>query len=487
MGILDASVAAATALRFGDFELRLDSGELLRGGVQVKLQLQPARVLAVLALRAGEVVSREEIRNAVWGEESHVDFDLALNYSIRQIRLALDDSAEQPRFVATLPRVGYRFLAPVESRREADSSPPEAPEPSRQRARSVVKGFRGSWRLILAAALALVSLVSLIALRSRGNGGRDLPSQEAMSAYLEGRYLEITDPEKAPNAFHKATMLAPDFAPAWAALAHALLEEQRPAREVMPLVETAEKKALQLNPKLPLAHLDRAMRLVQYEYDWHEAEQEFRRALALDPQRPDTHFEYAMLLAVRGRHAEALDQVEQAQYLQPARPIGQLPWFYYLARRYDEAIEKAQHQIGLLTAKTSEGNPTQHDLFWAFRTMTLASLAKGDQEAALGAARAEEHWLGEKEPESLEDFWSAKEERFAKVGPYCPSYAVVPAVELGQRERALDLLLQICHEKSDPLVAFVRVDPLYDSLRSHPRYQELLRCVKLTDEPKKSS
>src|ERR1700733_15473152 len=80
----------ADSLAFGDFELRRDSWELLRAGVPVKLQQQPARVLAMLALQAGVAVPREEIRRAIWGEASHLDFDLALNYCIRQIRRALN-------------------------------------------------------------------------------------------------------------------------------------------------------------------------------------------------------------------------------------------------------------------------------------------------------------------------------------------------------------------------------------------------------------
>ncbi|HEX3554022.1 MAG TPA: winged helix-turn-helix domain-containing protein [Thermoanaerobaculia bacterium] len=495
MAILDEhQPPAATSLRFGDFELRLDSGELLRSGVRVKLQLRPARVLAVLALHAGEVVSREEIRQAVWGKGSHVDFDLALNYCIRQIRRALDDSAEQPCFVATLPRVGYRFIAPVEVR-SREPAPPlrSVPSPATP---AVPQRTRSIWRQIFAGALALLALASLIALRSWGarTHDHDLPAarsatpaipEEAMRAYLEGQYFAAhAQSDKARDAFQRAAGLAPGYAPAWAALAHALLEDQRPARELEPLVEAAERRALTLDPQLALAHLNRAERLFRFEYDWREAEQEFRRALALDPQEPEAHFEYATLLAARGRHPEALEQVEQSLNLQPELQLrAPHPWVYYLARRYDEAIARARRQIELAPATTSETNPTQPELFWAFRTLVLASLAKGDREAALVAARAEARWLGNPEPASLDDFWADKERRFAKLGPNRPWYRVVPAIELGDRERALDLLFQQCRERSDAMIPFLRVDPLYDGLRSHPRFRELLRCANLADAP----
>jgi DNA-binding winged helix-turn-helix (wHTH) protein len=101
-------------LRFGIFELDYRTGELRRAGAAVKLPPQPFKVLWLLASRPGEVVSREEIRQALWGEDTYVDFDSGLNFCINQIRRALRDSAESPRFIHTLPRRGYRFLATVE-------------------------------------------------------------------------------------------------------------------------------------------------------------------------------------------------------------------------------------------------------------------------------------------------------------------------------------------------------------------------------------
>jgi DNA-binding winged helix-turn-helix (wHTH) protein/Flp pilus assembly protein TadD/TolB-like protein len=113
-------------LRFADFELRPDSGELLKAGTPVKLQPQPARVLAILASRPGEVIEREEIRRLVWGD-SFLDFDANLNFCIKQIRQALGDSATAPRFIETLPRRGYRFLMPVSQEEPRASVPPPPP------------------------------------------------------------------------------------------------------------------------------------------------------------------------------------------------------------------------------------------------------------------------------------------------------------------------------------------------------------------------
>lgn len=101
---------------FGAYEIDLATGELRRDGVPVPLQRQPARVLARLVARAGTLVPREELHAAIWGNNGvHVDFDRGLNYCIRQLREALDDDAKTPRFIETVARQGYRFVAVVDT------------------------------------------------------------------------------------------------------------------------------------------------------------------------------------------------------------------------------------------------------------------------------------------------------------------------------------------------------------------------------------
>jgi len=100
--------------RFGLFEFDAAAGVLTREGVPVRLQPQPARVLAILVVHAGEVVTRDALRQEVWSNGTFVDFERGLNFCIAQIRSALGDSADEPRFIETLPRRGYRFIAPVE-------------------------------------------------------------------------------------------------------------------------------------------------------------------------------------------------------------------------------------------------------------------------------------------------------------------------------------------------------------------------------------
>ncbi len=101
-------------MRFGVFELDVASAELRREGLPVKLQPQPVKVLTLLAEKAGNVVTREELQAAVWGDSTFVDFDRGLNFCVLQIRNALGDDADNPRFVQTVPRRGYRFVAQVQ-------------------------------------------------------------------------------------------------------------------------------------------------------------------------------------------------------------------------------------------------------------------------------------------------------------------------------------------------------------------------------------
>src|SRR6184192_2174361 len=101
-------------IRFGVFEVDLPAGRIRRNGLRVHLQDQPFRVLAMLLERPGEVVTREDLRARLWPSDTFVDFDHGLNAAVKRLRDALGDSAENPRFVETLARRGYRFLAPVE-------------------------------------------------------------------------------------------------------------------------------------------------------------------------------------------------------------------------------------------------------------------------------------------------------------------------------------------------------------------------------------
>jgi DNA-binding winged helix-turn-helix (wHTH) protein/TolB-like protein len=143
-------------VRFGVFAFDPATRELRRDGVAVRLQAQPAQVLALLVEHAGEMVSRATLRRELWGETTFVDFDRNINFCIAQIRTALGDSAESPRFIRTLPKRGYQFIAPV----SRPTAPPTADAPRRA---STNRGVRVS----LFALAVLAAAVSLWLLRPK--------------------------------------------------------------------------------------------------------------------------------------------------------------------------------------------------------------------------------------------------------------------------------------------------------------------------------
>src|SRR5579864_8312887 len=100
-------------VRFGSFEADLQEARLSKGGIRIRLQEQPFQILVLLLERPGQVVTREEIRQKLWSNDTFVEFDDALNTAVRKLRTALNDSADNPRFLETVPRRGYRFVAPV--------------------------------------------------------------------------------------------------------------------------------------------------------------------------------------------------------------------------------------------------------------------------------------------------------------------------------------------------------------------------------------
>src|SRR5579872_4298749 len=120
MGEFPASVRS---VRFGVFEVDLRAGELKKRGTRIRLQGQPFLLLIKLLKERGEVVTREELRRTLWPQDTFVDFDHSLGSAANRLREALGDSATNPRFIETLPRRGYRFIAPFEAVAEVETAP----------------------------------------------------------------------------------------------------------------------------------------------------------------------------------------------------------------------------------------------------------------------------------------------------------------------------------------------------------------------------
>src|SRR5947209_18763955 len=120
----------ATSFRFGLFEVDSRTGELRKQGRQLKLRGRPFDILVLLLARGGDVITREELRQELWQADTFVDFDHGLNSAVNRLRETLGDSAENPRFIETLPKRGYRFIAPIEVPLASASAVTAPPAPS---------------------------------------------------------------------------------------------------------------------------------------------------------------------------------------------------------------------------------------------------------------------------------------------------------------------------------------------------------------------
>src|SRR5688572_6978693 len=265
----------AQIIRFGVFELDTGSGELRKHGLKIRLPAQSFQILNLLLSRPGEVITREEIQRVLWKSDTFVDFDLGLNSAVRKLREALDDSAENPRFVETLPRRGYRFIAPLQpatTDRIVESAP----------GGTTTAGRRGRQKW-MAGGVVLAVMIATPVLYQRGwwdrlradaeKAGAGSPAEgsprveraidpAANAAYLKGvtatggqTYEAIRN---AVAYFEDAVAKQPDFAAAYAELGQAQLQflwvGPLSPRETVPKAEAATRKALQLDDTLPLAH-----------------------------------------------------------------------------------------------------------------------------------------------------------------------------------------------------------------------------------------
>jgi len=179
--------------RFGAFEINLQSGELRKSGMRLRLSGQPLQVLAILVERSGEVVTREELHSKLWSADTFVDFDHGLNNAVARIREVLDDSAEAPRYVETIPRRGYRFIAPLTDRLPT-TLPPSTAEfrvgsaheitrpASGPSALPTEKRFRSTHLMLLGGAAVLVLFTFAFALyRSSHVNGTSKPAIKSLA------------------------------------------------------------------------------------------------------------------------------------------------------------------------------------------------------------------------------------------------------------------------------------------------------------------
>lgn len=182
---------SARTLSFGPFEFDVEARQLSKRGLRLKLQPQPAQILALLIRNSGRVVSREEIRREVWGEGVFVDFEHSLNSAMKKIREVLGDTAENPRYIETLPKLGYRFLFPVEAP-HPQSGPVVVPISTAPAARSERRGWPRTVYVALGCGLVLLAAAVWIALRPASRIGDPVRFSIALPPNLSFDQVGIT-------------------------------------------------------------------------------------------------------------------------------------------------------------------------------------------------------------------------------------------------------------------------------------------------------
>ncbi len=502
-------------IRFGVFEADVRSGELRKNGIKVKVQDLPFRALKLFLDHPHEIISRDQFRQALWPEGVFVDFDHGISSAINRLRDALGDSAENPIFIETVERRGYRWIAPTHTPGPAtvatagpmlvrpdvekpDVIKPGVEKPAETAAHAPMGWLR--WSLVFpAAALLLIGWMlwpghhsaragsPRPAVNSESQVPRHAANAEAEQFYLRGRfYWQERTPEglnKAVDAFTQAIVHDPNYAPAYVGLAdcYNLLREYTvmPASEAYPRALAAAQKAVELDDQSSDAHASLAFALFYGSWDAAGAEREFRRAIELNHNNAVAHHWYATFLSTSGRHAESLIEIERAQSLDPSSKAiladkGDLLW---LAGSRDEGIAVLKQ---LETSEPAFISP--------HRYLKVAYFSSGDYASYLQEWRKEVELMQDKSSlrlvEAAEKGYSAGgvegmlqnlqllQKKLYEQGALSPYPLARTCSLLGDKREALRYL-KVAYDQHDDNLVGMADEPDFQILRDEPAYKEL--------------
>ena len=447
--MLDPLDTKPRSVRFGGFEMDRRTGELLRAGRRLHLTRQAFQLLDLLVSRAGDVVTRDEIRRAMWGDDTFVEFDAAVNACVSQIRFVLGDKATAPRFVETLPRRGYRFVAPVQAlaapqdaHQERYTAAGHVPDDGRP---GIAAATARSSTTVIATSIVIVLFTAVAAgFVVVATGGWQPPGEFASVQSLEAiQKLEMgrsgladAAPADVLDRIHhltRAVTLEPGFADAYAALADAYLlaaayraiDRQRSYAAA----KAAAAKALHLNPRLGEAHAFYGAAVLFFEWDWSAAGDHFRRAVSMSSQSPRVHHWYARFLSARGDHRQAVVHAARALTFSPASPSAET--YTGVALFYAGDLAKAREHCDRAAELMPEFQPAQ-----------ICRKAIADPDAA---------------------------------APAVPEVYLQPTIETartGDRSQALDRLQVAANRRVDSLIFFALLRGLRP-LADEPRFRQL--------------
>lgn len=571
---------SGSIVRFGTFEVDLESRELRKHGLHVRLEEKPFQILELLLEQAGRVVTRRALREKLW-PDTHVGYDQNLNTAVNKLRELLGDSAQSSRFIETLPRIGYRFIAPVanpgssslvskkmlavlpfknlggdpEQEYFADGLTEEMishlgqldPRRLGVIARTSVIQYKNMRKSITDIAAELkVSYVLEGSVRCEGNSARitaqliealdqthlwsasydrdlrdilsvqtDVARQvgRAMSlellpevtsnapvfapaaheAYLRGRFYfgQRTEDglKKAIASFETALSIEPNCARSYSGIADScgLLSwfGAFAPKVAGPKAAAAAMRAIEIDATLSESHASLALVKFWYEWNWEAAEEEFLRAIELNPSYTSAYQWYAAFLNTQGRFEEAQAAQQSARELDPFSLILNMnvadPLFF--SRQYDGAVQ----QLVTLLEQEPRFFPALFQLGRVYVQMQMYTEAIAAFERALQFSRQQEALPALAHAYALagrtqEARIILEETKNDKTGRYVASPMIARIhLGLGEFETALDYLEKGIEEHSYWMV-FLKIDPVYDPIRSHPRFAELLKLTSLVSK-----
>jgi len=505
MGSVQATPAV---VRFGVFEADLRAGELRRNGVRVRLQDLPFRALTLLLTRPGEVITREEFRQALWPSDIFVDFEQGISSAVMRLRDALRDSADNPIFIETIERRGYRWIGPIQ-RVEAPADESRGNDPAEKKVAETEAPTKASqWRKMVFVLPVLALLFAVWIFRPgqhdvRANAKSNPASpralhqaanREAEEFYLKGRfYWNKRTPEslnQALEAFTQAIAHDPNYSDAYVGLAdcYNLLREfsAMPGNEAYFKAFAAARRAVELDQQSSEAHASLGFVTFFGMWDAADAEKEFRRAIELDPNNVKAHHWNATFLHALGRHDEALTEIELARKLAPDSSSiladkAQLLWS--VAGHHEQAVQMLKQieaaepdfispHVYLRLAYFETGDYPNYIVELKKDALLTHNAAQSSVAAAAasGFAKGGERGLFEAQ--------LAEQRKLYEQGKLSPYLAAQTEARLGNKREAIRYLT-ICIQAHDEWVLNVRDDQEFASLHGEPAFQQLLAKIGL--------
>jgi DNA-binding winged helix-turn-helix (wHTH) protein/Tfp pilus assembly protein PilF len=477
-------------LRFGPFELDVDNAELRRAGEIVKLPPQPFTALTLLVARRGGLVTRDEFRSAIWGDDSFVDFSAGLNFCIAQVRAALDDPASRSAYIVSIPRRGYKFVAPVEEERPRSCPTPTGSPDARAGAAVAARESMPVWLVLVASAAAIAAAIAWTRPDPTPIEAPKTPEQRQLLAaeqYARGALaLADSGPEELTvrvRYFENAVDEDPGFAPAYAALADAKLVignyRVEAPQAAYAAAKSAAARALEIAPGLAEAHTTFGAAALYLEWDWKAAGEHLARGVALNPSSARAHQWYSRYLSARGLHDRAVEHARLAVQLAPgsASALTDLGMAAFYAHRFQDAMRICDDAAEMLPAFVP-----------ARRCAADAAAEAGDVErttryrARLDPARADAI-RAVAQRDKMAGFWRDRVTQIesAMQSGDCDGRAVSLAVALahaGEGAPALEWLERAANRRADALV-FAAVHPAFGPLHDNRRFTRLLQRVGL--------